>query len=688
MSDVLAPDPSSSPRNATHKPLGDELFELALTRENKTELFEEAISKLSKSSQEASSILENLNKWNPSDASRFVPRSSSTILDTPFRLVFPNSALQSFEETGLYVRQFLAVSYCWHSDEFLPEGYERHVNWPISRPFVDAILDDKDHPREGIWIDQLCIDQSSSIDKGKSVAAMDIIYRSCIRLLVLLEDVFLDEREAALHEKYDPTQMAFDRKWTPEGDDKNAFTTFYKKVNAARWWKRAWCLHEFSVNDPWTDKRQCHQIHNATFIINGPKGSTVKIKWVNLQLIMGSALFAMPNLEFNGHYIFSGVVKGTNLDNATSRSSIMARYFGVNRQGSTHLGDRLSIIMNMSGLGLAYVGPQLSSEDEVLYFSTLLALASGEFYPLTMFSGQSILLDNKATWLARSVGLGDTSIPRFNVANVNGIHRITKEAIELDLIFFKSALKQVKGEDLVSTYTIFPDTIRTTQPARYIASESPGITWSERPDTTLDLYRRRFLASCIINGHDFTARLWSQLKHHVVVPNYNTGLFKALEPNSTLISAARELIAQLLPISTLLCIPPADTFTLDDAHLFLTWLTDPRSMYYLGAYTYSLTYNGNGDEAFLTSLHINEHFADGPAEELQVVIPKDLLKTTCMGLRVWLLRPGKDRGRNSKWRLVAKGLLLGEPDLLEAAQTSNGNEGVGVPLMERVAVSG
>jgi hypothetical protein len=216
----------------------------------KDEVFVDALSQLSRRSQKSSSIIEMLSKWSSTDASRFQPRSASTILDTPFRLVFPYSALTSFDETGLYVRQILAISYCWYSDDFRPKGYKKHGSWPVSKSFVDAILEDKDHPREGIWTDQLCINQGSSDDKARSVSAMDIIFRSCIRLLILLEDVFLDEKEARLHEKYDPTKMKFDRTWQPEEGDQEVCASFHNKINNARWWQRAWCLHEFSVHDP------------------------------------------------------------------------------------------------------------------------------------------------------------------------------------------------------------------------------------------------------------------------------------------------------------------------------------------------------------------------------------------------------------------------------------------------------
>jgi hypothetical protein len=683
MSDEAAP-------TATYEEIDDELFTMTLTHENKKELFGEAISKLAHGSDQSTSILENLNKWNPDVAASFTPRSSSTILETPFRLMFPASALPSFKETGLYVRQYIAISYCWHSDEFLPDGYERHGSWPIRKQFVDAILEDKDHPREGIWMDQICIDQSDPINKGKSIASMDIIYRSCIRLVILLEDIFLDEQEAALLGKYDSTEMAIKSKWTGEDKNRGIYSSLYQKVNATRWWTRAWCLHEFGVNDAWTTKRQANRVHNATFIVNGPNGSTVKIKWWDLQCILGTALDILSTvdndilLSFNGQYIFSGVESGIELDDSTSRRSIMARHFGVNSQGSTYLADRLSIILNMCSMGLAYIGPEPRTEHEVLYFSSLLALASGEVYPLSMFHGQSMLLDDKPTWLARPILTGDTSIRTFKVRDVKSIHRISMEDIELDMIFFKFPVDEMKN--LSSTYTIFPSTVPTTQPTRRLPAESPGIAITIYSETDVDLSRRRFLAGCIRNGYTFTARLWKQLKRDVVVPHYQlkNGVFEPLAPNPQLKDAARLLLSHLIPVSNLLCIPPPDTFSFEDALFFLTWFTDPRSRWYISAFTFCLPCSRRDDQAFVTAVHVNEYWNDGPVEELQLAVPTDLLDTTCEKLRVWIMRPGK----NGKWRLVAKALLLGEPDMMSEARASVGREGAVVTLRERVVVTG
>jgi hypothetical protein len=699
MSDIVAVDAAPSSKDATYRKIDEDLFELTLSHDNKAELFEEAIAELERGSRESASILENLAKWNPSDALRFVLRTASTILDTPFRLIYPSSARSSFDEIeSLYARQYLAISYCWGLGDFVQTGYERHGSWPISKSFAEAILADKDHPREGIWMDQLCIDQTTSVDKAKSVAAMDIIYRSCIRLVVLLEDVFLDEREAKLHKEYDNTQRRFETKWVPGEDEKGLFISFYNKVNAARWWTRAWCLHEFSVNDPWTDKRQCNLIHNATFIMNGPRGSTVKIKWDSLHFIMANALFVLPNFvkdvldTFNGQYIFSTSERGRTDWNSNLRSSLMARHNRVVRQGSLYLSDRLRVTINMCGLGLAYVGPELDTKDRVLYYSTLLALARGETYPLGILLDQleekPIIFDDKPTWLCRGVGQAYTSISSFNLKNLQGIHRITTEDIELDMIFFRSPWELVTKETLRTTYTVFPSLIPTVQPAKYTPDKFADPTTSEWSDEDLDQCRRRFLAGCLVNGYAYIARLWEQLKRDVVVASYNNTIFKKLMPHPPFHDPAQKLLRQLLPVSELLCIPPPSVFTLEDAHLFLTWLADPRSIYYIGAFTHRLQSTTLGSaQALVTGLHPKQYTDKGPMNELKLAVPIDLLNASCATLRVWILRPGKGETKGSKWRLVGKALLLGEPILMNEGISSAGTDKT-VVSVNRTVVTG
>jgi hypothetical protein len=223
-----------APRDASIEYISDDVFRLTLTPKNKAEVFEPGLSKLNEGQEEASLILRNLTSWCPNVAAQFSQRSTTTALKTPFRLIFPSDARRAVEKE-LYPRQYFAISYCWHSDDYPSPNYEPHDRWLFSKPFVNAILGDKEDPRIGLWIDQLCINQEDSLDKQMSVAAMDVIYRSCMRLLVLLEDVTLTEAEAHFVETFEITKIQWHRLWVPEPDVRPLYLSFYKKVNAARW---------------------------------------------------------------------------------------------------------------------------------------------------------------------------------------------------------------------------------------------------------------------------------------------------------------------------------------------------------------------------------------------------------------------------------------------------------------------
>lgn len=110
-------------------------------------------------------------------------------------------------------------------------------------------------------------------------------------------------------------------------------------------------------------------------------------------------------------------------------------------------------------------------------------------------------------------------------------------------------------------------------------------------------------------------------------------------------------------------------------------------MYYIGAYTYCVPCSISGDHAFMTSMHVNEYFADGPAEELKFAVPTDILNSTCMALRVWILRPQSGEEGN-QWRLVGKALLLGESHLLLEIERGSEHKGALFELKKQMIVGG
>ena len=463
-------------------------------------------------------------------------------------------------------------------------------------------------------------------------------------------------------------------------------------------WDRAWCFHEFFVNEPDSDMRH-HDIHTATFIMNGPDGSTVKVKWLDLRLIISTGMdlsYAEESFEITQSktaviltmYRPSGRNPATR-DGETLRPSIMARHNGVAQKVCQYIGDQISIMLNISGRGLAYWGDEVSNKEKVLYLSTLLALAAGETYPLSMMDSKSIRLNGNTTWLSRSLVAQDTTIPDFTLGSVQGIRHISTEFLELDTIFLKAPWGLRRDDtELQTANQVFPDVIRTTQPLKHTPNGIFADPSNVRLDSDYDEHRRRFIAICIDNGIQFTAALWEQLKRDVVHPNYNHGLHQDLQPNTALSVPAQRFLEQLhrnASPETLKRI----AFNVEDANFFLTWVTDPRSMYYIGYLPLRLQCTMDGRQALMTSMAINEHWKEAQFDELQAAIPTDLLGVSCIPLRVWILQPLETKGGDVvSWRIVAKALLLGEPDLMEEVRLHGNRDDAIVTLKAGIRVGG
>jgi Heterokaryon incompatibility protein (HET) len=67
---------------------------------------------------------------------------------------------------------------------------------------ADAVLSLRTSGDEGVWLDKLCINQSDEREKAVAIGAMDVVYRSARRLVILLEDVQLDAVEEKAAETY------------------------------------------------------------------------------------------------------------------------------------------------------------------------------------------------------------------------------------------------------------------------------------------------------------------------------------------------------------------------------------------------------------------------------------------------------------------------------------------------------
>ncbi|RYO99079.1 hypothetical protein DL766_007913 [Monosporascus sp. MC13-8B] len=652
----------------------DALFKLTLTRRNRSDLLSYGVSNLDRNRGEAELVLRNLGRWVPPEtvAASFSLRTAEGILDTPFRLMCASESGIPLDG-GFRIRQYLAISYCWHSD---------------AGRFADAVLRERGHPREGIWMDQLCIRQEDEDEKRSAIAAMDIIYKSCRKVLVLLEDVVLTEDEIGICAKYDMYSGHLDATRGPDEGDLPTFSSFPAKVGQARWWQRSWCFHEFVVVEPWSDKRH-HVLHNTTLIMGIP-GGTVSVNFLTVQRILSQAIHREPH---NRPPAAPAYAVGS------MRASILAQYNAVAATGCTMAADRLSVMINLNSLSIAYTGPDIS-KDEAYFLSVVLALAAGEEESLTILTPHAVVLRGQPSWVSGLSTPGDVTLPRFTLKNLAGIHRVSMHSLELDMVFFNSPLHQPSEEEVAATYEVFPDLIRSTPLPWKAGQRTDRLLYP--PDEYLDVRRRSFLAVAMTLDAASLRRLWAAAYRDIVRTRFDTGMFAELQPNEALRKQARDFVSRIpaapasspsLPSSsspTQNRGPGHSDLDLDletTALFFLTWVTDPRTFYYLGYLPLRARCTAAGDQALVSNVTINSHFSPADAGRIQAAIPTALLGSSCLPLRLWLPQPVTPRdgdgeqeqgrtgdGEPGRWRVVGKAMLLGEPDLEAELDSCGGGD--------------
>ncbi|GKT52208.1 uncharacterized protein ColSpa_12389 [Colletotrichum spaethianum] len=679
--------------------ISSDLFKLTLTRRNKANVFSEAIERLDYGREEADLILRNLQSWSPEAAGHFSRRTSDIILNTPFRLICSSST--GIPLDGAFaIRQYLAVSYSWHNADWpgTPSSDpEPGGVWPVGKHFATAILAQRGHPREGVWIDQVCINQSDEDEKQRAIACMDAVYKSCRKLVVLLEDVELTEDEASLCEHYDkraPSQ-AFDHK--PQDDKEIAcLVSLFDKIAAARWWQRAWCFHEFVVAEPWSDKRHM-RVHNTVFIMGFGSDKTFALNWITLHAILSIVIIQLGHQTPQSEHLYpilSGFANRTSplLDSRDRKAgaitaSFMARFNAVAQTGCSMPGDRLSVCLNLIGLGLAYYKTEQPTPDKVYYLASMLSLAAGEKVPLTFTNTESLVIDRKKSWLARSIADADTTLPKFNLGDIKGIHNISVDRLEIDLVFFERSFVVCTEAELLKTRAIFPSVIQSTPPPLKASTGHPP---QSAADEDIDLYRRRFLAAVIAGGHNLAERLWTQLEREVVQLNYNTGKFADFAVNENLRPSAAEFLKTLTKNGAK---EPDERHHITDetALALLTWITDPRSTYWISAFSARMTCTHNGEQALVTGFHFTKDFLANENEaQIRVAVPTDLLRGDCAWTRAWLLVLANDAQGVAAWKLAGKALLMGESDLMEELSSLDDGEQVDpvVTLRRRQVIIG
>lgn len=193
-------------------------------------------------------LLQRLSKLDPRVASKFEVKPNMEEKFN-FRLIFGNREVVSKKQH----RSFIALSY---RRKLHVERHSTHYTLPLEPEIFEAVWAERESDKEGVWIDQICIDQESDMERTISMSAMDMVYRSARMVVVALDDIELIHLEGKLLQDHmteyaKMTHVAprqrFRRKQPPFLESREDLYKVVRKILRSSWFRRAWCRHEMRL---------------------------------------------------------------------------------------------------------------------------------------------------------------------------------------------------------------------------------------------------------------------------------------------------------------------------------------------------------------------------------------------------------------------------------------------------------
>lgn len=317
--------------------------------------------------------------------------------------------LQSAQSTHIPddgIESFIVLSYTWHSPAWKPHSsvtpFSQDANGPLTPAIWSAFLAQlQDH--ESFWVDQLCINQFSESEKIAAIAYMDIVFQSARMVVIALEDVAISSTDAELMFTFAKAQGSWSQ--TSESDRRKLSLAF-KEIVAARWFDRAWCLHEFLVSSRHVFLVPIWQIDDTNF----RRDLSTKILRIDGSFLAEMyRLFVRQDIEDQNSgresLLNSRHLTGIEIDKIRrffnrlahlglqevfgSREkpdedgSFMYSFYEVFSHNATFDADKVSIILNIMRSGLYLKSSTTLAKDECLWLITLIAIAAGDTTALT-----------------------------------------------------------------------------------------------------------------------------------------------------------------------------------------------------------------------------------------------------------------------------------------------------------------
>src|SRR6266536_6517836 len=236
---------------------GYHLEAITVSEENKSWLFRKAL-QTSRERSETEKLIQKVTELDPTVGCDFELKSNA-VPAAPLRLLRMGrqgeASYLTPTSSAITFKSFIALSYCWHNSDWeLAEGLQPTTMYiggatlptPVSKKMFVALSTIRSSEEEGLWIDQLCINQNDEDEKQVAVASMDILYRSARMVLIVLEDIVFNYRELEIWDKC-TEEWEDDDNWKPPEQDEASMPALLMKIFSARWFSRVWCIHEHHV---------------------------------------------------------------------------------------------------------------------------------------------------------------------------------------------------------------------------------------------------------------------------------------------------------------------------------------------------------------------------------------------------------------------------------------------------------
>jgi hypothetical protein len=408
---------------------------------------------------DALTLLSDLSRLAPSVAKDFVPKHFAEN-SVPFRLL--NDIYSQCEPKG-----YIALSYCRKRVEAdtprrvvtpIAFGWSKEEDQfpiPTSNAIFQAVLREK-RPEEGLWYDQVCINQDDETERVASMGAIDTIYQNARTVVVALDDVAAtpDEEQFLRYyvERYAYSELPNDQQPNtgmspPVMHQYPLLWSFLERVLSSAWFGRAWCAHEMRSGQNHVFVLPCYSPYG------GQVSTVIRFTgafFLHLLVLANEIYPATPayhgklrslheffhqRITLNGDTFLAMQRPDTpQMSNSDGVALIpkIAETFKLQASGNPRLSphlrqqdanrDKMGIALNASGLPLAMTSANTLSrpniEDECLRSLLLVGLAARDPVALCTTGTPLRLHDGSTSWLSRPTPLDISSIrpapPRFS----------------------------------------------------------------------------------------------------------------------------------------------------------------------------------------------------------------------------------------------------------------------------------